>query len=282
MKNQQNTEKKILVLGGTGKTGSRVTDKLKQLGYNVRVGSRSAEIPFDWNDQRTWLPVLQGMDAVYIAYQPDLAVPDAEDSIRALSKLAVECNVKQLVLLSGRGEYEAQQCEKIVMGAGTDWTILRASWFCQNFSESYLLDPILAGYVALPVGNIPEPFVDADDIADVAVEVLTNDGHSGQLYELTGPRLLTFQEAVQEIAGATGRPIQYEQISMNDYAAMLTEYEVPQDIIWLITYLFTEVLDGRNASLTDGIQRALGRKPTDFSEYIRKTVAAGVWQAEEV
>jgi uncharacterized protein YbjT (DUF2867 family) len=282
MKNQQNTKKKILVLGGTGKTGSRVTDRLKQMGYNVRVGSRSAEIPFDWNDQSTWLPALQGMDAVYITYQPDLAVPGAEDSIRTLSKLAVECKVKQLVLLSGRGEHEAQQCEKIIMNAGTDWTILRASWFCQNFSESYLLEPVLAGQVALPVGNIPEPFVDADDIADVAVEVLTNDGHSGQLYELTGPRLLTFQEAVKEIADATGRPIQYEQISMNDYAAMMAEYEVPQDIIWLITYLFTEVLDGRNASLTDGVQRALGRKPTDFSEYIRKAVATGVWRVEEV
>jgi uncharacterized protein YbjT (DUF2867 family) len=282
MKNQQNTEKKILVLGGTGKTGSRVTDRLKQMGYNVRVGSRSAEIPFEWNDQNTWLPVLQGMDAVYITYQPDLAVPGAEDSIRTLSKLAVECKVKQLVLLSGRGEHEAQQCEKIIMDAGTDWTILRASWFCQNFSESYLLELVLAGQVALPVGNIPEPFVDADDIADVAVEVLINDGHSGQLYELTGPRLLTFQEAVKEIADATGRPIQYEQISMNDYAAMMAEYEVPQDIIWLITYLFTEVLDGRNASLTDGVQRALGRKPTDFSEYIRKAVATGIWQTEEV
>jgi uncharacterized protein YbjT (DUF2867 family) len=222
------------------------------------------------------------MDAVYITYQPDLAVPGAEDSIRTLSKLAVECKVKHLVLLSGRGEHEAQQCEKIVMNAGTDWTILRASWFCQNFSESYLLEPVLAGHVALPVGNIPEPFVDADDIADVAVEVLTNDGHSGQLYELTGPRLLTFQEAVKEIADATGRPIQYEQISMDDYVVMLTEYEVPQDIIWLITYLFTEVLDGRNASLTDGVQRALGHKPTDFSEYVRKAVAAGVWQTEEV
>jgi uncharacterized protein YbjT (DUF2867 family) len=282
MKNQENTEKKILVLGGTGKTGSRVADRLKQIGYNVRIGSRSAEIPFDWNNQSTWLPVLQDMDAVYITYQPDLAVPGAEDSIRAFSKLAVECSVKQLVLLSGRGEQEAQQCEKIVMEAGTDWTILQASWFCQNFSESYLLEPVLAGQVALPVGNIPEPFVDADDIADVAVEVLTNDGHSGQLYELTGPRLLTFQEAVQEIATATGRPIPYEQISMDDYAAMLAEYEVPQDIIWLITYLFTEVLDGRNASLTDGVQRALGRKPTDFSEYIQKAIATGVWQAEEV
>src|ERR1700754_3827602 len=164
MKNQENTPKQILVLGGTGKTGSRVAARLQQMGWPLRIGSRNAEIPFEWNDQSTWLPVLQGIDSVYIAYQPDLAVPGAEESIRAFAQLAVDNNVKQLVLLSGRGEAEAQACEQIIMNAGTDWTILRASWFCQNFSESYLLEPVLAGHVALPVGNIPEPFVDADDI----------------------------------------------------------------------------------------------------------------------
>ena len=278
MKTSKNIEKNILVLGGTGKTGSRVVDRLQQLSASVRIGSRSAEIPFDWNDQTTWSQNLHDVDAVYITFQPDLAIPGAVEIIRAFSKLAVENKVNHLVLLSGRGEEEAQNCEKIVMEAGTNWTILRASWFNQNFSESYLLDPILAEYVALPVSNIPEPFVDADDIADVAVEVLTNDGHFGQLYELTGPRLLTFQDAVQEIAAATGKPIHYQKISMEEYAAMLTEYEVPKDIVWLITYLFTEVLDGRNASLADGVQRALGRKPTDFSAYIQKAIATGVWQ----
>ncbi|MDN5284503.1 MAG: NmrA family transcriptional regulator [Mucilaginibacter sp.] len=279
MQSPKNTEKKILVLGGTGKTGSRVVDRLQQLGALVTIGSRSAEIPFDWNDQTTWLANLQDVNAVYITFQPDLAIPGAVEIIRAFSKLAVENKVNHLVLLSGRGEEEAQRCEKMVMEAGTHWTILRASWFSQNFSESYLLDPILAHYVALPVSNLPEPFVDADDIADVAVEALTNDGHFGQLYELTGPRLLTFQDAVQEIATATGKPIHYEKISMDEYAAMMAEYEVPKDIIWLITYLFIEILDGRNASLTDGVQRALGRKPTDFSAYVQKAIATGVWQS---
>ena len=280
MKNQENTEKQILVLGGTGKTGSRVVDRLKQMAHSVRIGSRSAEIPFDWDNQDTWLPVLNGMNAVYITFQPDLAVPGAVNTIRTLSKLAVESNIKHLVLLSGRGEEEAQACEKIIMDAGINWTILRASWFSQNFSEGYFLDNILAGHMALPVGNIPEPFIDVDDIADVAVEVLTTNNHYSKLYELTGPRLLTFQDAVNEIAAATGRAIQYEQISMDDYKAMLTEYEVPQDMIWLISYLFTEVLDGRNASLADGVQRALGRKPTDFSEYVKKTISTNIWNNE--
>jgi len=280
MKNQENNKKQILVLGGTGKTGSRVVSKLQQLGRPVRVGSRNAAIPFDWNDQSTWGPVLQGIDSVYIAYQPDLAVPGATDTIRNLAKLSIANGVSHLVLLSGRGEEEAQACEKIVMNAGVNWTILRASWFNQNFSEGYLLDPILYGQVDLAVGDVPEPFIDADDIADVAVAALTTDGHAGQLYELTGPRLLTFHDAIQEIATALGTPVQYNQISMDDYKAMMREYQIPDDYIWLISYLFTEVLDGRNASLADGVERALGRKPTDFSEYVRKAVATGVWQVK--
>lgn len=270
---------KTLVLGGTGKTGSRVAQQLTRLGWPVRIGSRAGQPAFDWQDQATWKPALENVNAVYIAFQPDLAAPGAVDIIRSFVETAVEGGVRQLLLLSGRGEPEAELCEQIVMDSGADWTILRASWFNQNFSESYLLDPIIGGYVALPAGNVGEPFIDADDIADVAVAALTTPGHAGQLYELTGPRLLTFGEAVNEIAGSTGRPLHYEPISIDAYAASLTEYGVPNEYVALLTYLFTEVLDGRNACLTDDVERVLGRKPTDFADYVRQTAATGVWDA---
>ncbi|RCR65646.1 NmrA family transcriptional regulator [Larkinella punicea] len=276
-KDIENPAQKTLVLGGTGKTGSRVVQRLTERGWPVRIGSRSATPAFDWLDEATWGPVLQGVGAVYITFQPDLAVPGAVASIQSFVKTAVETGVRKLVLLSGRGEPEAEACEQIVMNAGVDWTILRASWFNQNFSESYLLEPILAGYVTLPVGNVAEPFIDVDDIAEVAVAALTENGHTGQLYELTGPRLLTFKEAVGEIARTTGRSIQYAPVSMSAYAAMLQEYGIPEAFVALLTYLFTEVLDGRNASLADGVERALGRNPTDFAEYVRKTAITGVW-----
>ncbi|WP_293680792.1 MULTISPECIES: NAD(P)H-binding protein [unclassified Spirosoma] len=268
---------KILVLGGTGKTGSRIVQQLMDQGLAVRVGSRSAEIPFDWLDQSTWTPVLQDINTVYIAYQPDLAVPGAVDAIRDFTQLAVNNGVQHFVLLSGRGEPEAQECEQVVIQSGVDWTILRSSWFCQNFSEGYLLEPIQAGYVALPVADIGEPFIDVDDIADVAVAALTQSGHIGKIYELTGPRLLTFAQAIDEIAGATGRSIQYERVAIEVYNAMLAEYGVPQEAIALTTYLFTEVMDGRNSLLANGIEQALGRKPTDFSNFVQKSIAQGMW-----
>jgi len=269
--------KTTLVLGGTGKTGRRVAERLKARGLPVRVGSRSGEPPFDWEERVTWAPALRDVGSVYVSYYPDLAVPGAVEAVRSFAELAVESGVRRLVLLSGRGEEEAQRTELAVQEVGAEWTVVRCSWFSQNFSESYLLEPILGGEVVLPAGNVPEPFVDADDIADVAVAALTEDGHAGQLYELTGPRLLTFAQAVDEIAQAAGREVRYVPVSVEQYASVLAEHDVPAEFVSLLTYLFSEVLDGRNAHLTDGVQRALGREPRDFRDYARDAAATGVW-----
>ncbi len=270
-------QKPILVLGGTGKTGRRVVERLRGRGVPVRVGSRAAEQPFDWTDRTTWAPVIHDVGAVYVSFQPDLAVPGALETVGAFADLAVAAGVSRLVLLSGRGEDEAQAAEKLIQSAGVEWTILRSSWFNQNFSEDYLRDPVVGGEVALPVSTVREPFVDADDIAEVAEAALIEGGHAGQLYELTGPRLLTFADAVAEIAGATGRRIDFVPVSIEDYTGALTAEGVPVEVVELLTYLFTAVLDGRNAHVADGVQRALGRPPRDFVDYAKAAAAAGVW-----
>jgi len=207
-------------------------------------------------------------------------VPGAVETVRSFAEQAVESGARRLVLLSGRGEEEAQHAEQAVQDSGADWTILRASWFAQNFSEGFLCDAVLGGEVALPAGDVAEPFIDADDIADAAVAALTEDGHSRQLYELTGPRMLTFAEAVAEISKASGRTLRYEQIEPQQFASLLEGNGVPADVVALVTYLFTTVLDGRNAQLTDGVQRALGREPRDFADYARAAAATGVWSAQ--
>jgi uncharacterized protein YbjT (DUF2867 family) len=223
---------------------------------------------------------LAGIQKVYISYQPDLAAPGGVEAIQALVAASVKAGVQKLVLLSGRGEEEAQQCEDIVIASGLDWVILRSSWFHQNFSEGSFLDQVAAGYVALPVGNIREPFIDTDDIADIAVIALTEDKYNGQVLELTGSRLLTFKEVTDEISKVTGRAIHFEQIPIEQYTATLKEYEVPEQYISLLTYLFTSVLDGRNESVTGDVQRVLGRAPIDFSDYAGKIAATGLWNAQ--
>jgi len=266
-----------LVLGGTGKTGRRVAERLAAAGLPYRLGSRSANPAFDWENPAGWAKALIGVDAVYISYYPDLAVPGALEAIRSFSTAAKDAGIGRLVLLSGRGEPEAEACEQVIREAGLPWTILRASFFYQNFSESFLIDAVRAGQVMLPLGEVQEPFVDTDDIADIAVAALTEPGHAGQLYEITGPRLLSFAQATQEIATALGRPITYTQIPIADYTAALKAGGVPEDFVGLLGYLFTEVLDGRNSSLTDGVQRALGRPPRDFADYARAVAASGAW-----
>ncbi|GAA1879270.1 NAD(P)H-binding protein [Actinomadura bangladeshensis] len=266
-----------LVLGGTGKTGRRVVERLEALDVPVRMGSRSASPAFDWAAEATWAPVLRGVEKVYLSYYPDLAAPGAPEAIAAFTAKAVAAGVRRVVLLSGRGEPEARECERIVQGAGLEWTVVRASWFAQNFSEDYLLEPVRAGEVVLPAGEVPEPFVDAGDIADVAVAALTRAGHAGEVYEVTGPRALTFAEAVAEIGRAAGREIAFVPVSADDYAAALKEHGLPGDVIGLLTYLFTTVLDGRNAAPADGVRRALGREPRDFAAYARETADSGVW-----
>lgn len=269
---------KILVLGANGKTGRRVLERLENnTEVEVRAGSRSAAIPFDWEKPETWQAVLQDIDTVYISYQPDLAIPSATTAIQLFSGLATQMGVEKMVLLSGRGEKEAQVCEEIVKTNAKKWTIVRASWFSQNFSESFFLDPIVAGYVALPRAEALEPFTDADDIADVIVASLLENKHNGQTYELTGPRLLTFKEAIAEIAKAAEREIAFQPLSLEEYIQMLREYQVPEDHIWLVNYLFEQVLDGRNSSITSDIEKVLGRKAKDFSAYALETATTGVW-----
>lgn len=273
MKNQN-----YLVIGGTGKTGRKVVEGLKQHNQNVRIGARSANPPFDWNDTSTWAKVLEGIDKVYIVYYPDLAVPGAFDAIRGLTAAAKRAGVQKAVLLSGKGEREAERCEEVVANSGLDYTLVRASWFSQNFSESFLLDPILAGHVALPMPEAKIPFVDTGDIAAVVVQALLDDSHNGKTYEITGPEALTFEEVVQIIAKGTGRDLQFQAISLEAYNEGMKAAGVPGDYIWLFDYLFREVLSQeKNQEISNDVEKVLGRKATDFATYVKNTAATGVW-----
>ncbi|HET6707524.1 NmrA family NAD(P)-binding protein [Amycolatopsis sp.] len=267
----------FLVVGGTGKTGRRVADRLRERGLPVRITSRRGAPPFDWSDRGTWAKALTGVDAVYLTYYPDLVVPEAAADIRAFTELAAAFGVRHLVLLSGRGEEEAEVCEGIVRAAGPGWTILRCSWFAQNFSEHFLLEAVRGGEIVLPAGSVTEPFVDVRDVADVAVKVLTEPGHTGELYELTGPRLLSFADAAAAIAAATGRDVRYVPVPAGEFAAAAASQGVPEAEVGALTELFARVLDGRNSSVTSGVARVLGRPATDFADFARDAAATGVW-----
>ena len=277
--NTTSSNELVLVLGATGKTGRRIVSSLENLGVPVRLGSRSASPSFDWNNSATWDECLEGVTKIYINYAPDPAMPGATDAISELARRARAAEVKHLVLLSGRGEEEAQASEAIIQASGIDWTIVRASWFNQNFSEGAFVDMVQAGQITLPDVSTPEPFVDVDDIAEVAVVALTQPGHAGELYEVTGPRMLTLADIAEELSNATDQIIKYTPVPHDAFVQSVAESGAPQDVLWMLDYLFATVLDGRNAYITDGVQRALGREPKDFADYARDVASTGLWNA---
>jgi len=270
------TDKPILVIGATGKTGSRVVSKLEDKGLKVRRGARRSETPFDWENPATWAPALNGVSKAYVTYFPDLAFPGAVEKLEAFTKVATETGLQHIVLLSGRGEHFASVGEDIVRDSGLPFTIVRAAWFAQNFSEGYLRDPILGGVLPMPGGDMPEPIIDIDDIADVVVAALTQEGHIGERYEVTGPRLMTFAEMAEVLSSTLGRPIQYIPITFEDFHSNVAA-SGGDFVAEVFTQIARETLDGRNAYTADGVERALGRKPRDFAQFAATAMAAGAW-----
>ena len=268
--------KPVLVIGATGKTGRRVAARLEAKGLPVRRGSRNSATPFDWEAPETWASALDGVRSAYVTYFPDLAFPGAVEKLESLCEAAKVASVDHLVLLSGRGEHHARLGEDVVRNSGMDFTIVRSAWFAQNYSEGYLRDPILAGILPMPGGDMPEPIIDIDDIADVVVAALTEEGHKGELYEVTGPRLMTFADMAAELSGALGRPIRHIPISFEDFHANIAR-SGGDFVADVFTAIARETLDGRNAHLTDGVQRALGRLPRDFAEFARAAAKTGAW-----
>lgn len=267
----------ILVVGASGKTGRRVAEGLMRMGHAVRLASRNAAASFDWDKPAGWAAVLTGVSAVYLTFAPDLAVPGATEAITAFVGMAKTAGVGRIVLLSGRGEDEAQAAERIVQASGMDWTIVRASWFNQNFTEGEFVHMVQAGEIALPAGDALEPFVDANDIAEVAIAALTQAGHASEVYDVTGPRLMSFAAAAAEISAATGRAVRFVDIPHEAFIDALVQSGAPEGMVWLLDYLFATVLDGRNARLGDGVERALGRKPVDFLDFAHDAAGSGAW-----
>ncbi|MEU8624487.1 NmrA family transcriptional regulator [Streptomyces sp. NPDC048669] len=271
----------VLVTSGTGKTGRRVVERLTARGVPVRAGSRGGGVPFDWADESGWEAALRGADAAYIAYYPDLAAPGAPEAMAAFGRIARGCGVRRLVLLSGRGEPRAVVAEEALRAAAGDaeLTVVRSAFFAQNFSEGALLDGVLGGELVFPAGSVAEPFVDTGDVADVVVAALCGEGGAGRVHELTGPRLLTFAEAASEISRAAGREVRYVPVTGPEYAAMLAEYGVPEAEAGFLAELFAMLLDGHNATVTEGVKQALGRAPSSFTAFAAEAARGGAWDA---
>lgn len=249
----------VLVLGATGKTGRRVTDLL---GTAARPASRSSATKFDWSVPGTWEPAVVGTTAVYVV------PPDSPALLAEFVPLAVRSGVTRLVLLSMRGAPDDDPFEAAIKTSGVEWTILRPTWFMQNFDEDLFAEPVRQGELALPAGQGIHPFIDVVDIAEVAVAALTGEGHAGQTYELSGPESLSFAGMLAQIVTVTGEPVLYTDVEPDEFATSLRGLGYPTEIADLVTMLLVRICTGEEAHLSDGVQRVLGREPRTFADYL--------------
>ncbi|MFI2211958.1 NAD(P)H-binding protein [Streptomyces sp. NPDC020141] len=266
----------VLVLGGTGKTGRRVAAALSRLGITPKVASRSAPVRFDWADEGSWDPALAGVGAVYVV---DSQGPAAPAEVRAFAAAAKARGVRRLVLLSARvweelddGSGEVFATERAVRESGLDWTILRPAWFNQNFTEEpWYSAPLAEGELRLPAGDGRERFVDLDDLAEVAAAALTQDGHSGRVYTLSGPDALSFHDVAEALSTASGHKVAYTPVTREQYIEEQLARGYAPDFAELMADLFLHIGANGSAAPSDGVRQALGREPRAFGEYVRRT-----------
>lgn len=270
----------IAVIGAQGKTGARVINKLSALGLSTRGLSRHSDVVFDWTERGTWASALSGVKAVYVTYYPDLAVPQAQEDMAAFVEVAKQVGIEHVVLLSGRGEEGAQRAEQVVMQSGLQWNVVRASWFMQNFSESFMAQGIAAGDLVLPKPNAKEPFIDVEDIADVVVAALTQPHLQNRLLEVTGPELLSFDHCVEKISNILGRKIHFTPVPVEAYLSCAKQQGLPDEMACLINELFVNVLDGRNASTTDTVMQVLDRPARNFDQYLADLASLSMWREQ--
>jgi uncharacterized protein YbjT (DUF2867 family) len=273
----------ILVLGATGKTGIRIDQRLRSAGHGVRSASRtSGDVRVDLGEPSTWQQALGGITAAYLLEPEPQATDEGQRRIPRFVDAAAAAGVQRLVLLSAPGvegnrTHPLWQAEEAVKSSGVEWTIVRPTWFAQNFSEAFWLPGIRAGSLALPTGDGATAFIDAEDIADVAAAALTDDGHNGETYVLTGPRAISFGEAVDLIGEATGRTIRHVDVSPEEFTRAQIASGVPADSARHLTAVYISIRDGEAAALEDGVQRALGRQPRAFEDYVSAAAATGAW-----
>lgn len=274
------TDPQILIVGANGKTGRRVQERLAQAGIPSRGASRTTTPAFDWTAPDSWRAALEGVRAAYLTYHPDLSVPEAEGHIRTFCKMAKDAGLEHVTLLSGRNEAGAQRAEQVLRESSLDWNVVQASWFSQNFSESFMMDGVLSGQFVIPEGTAGEPFVDVDDIADVVVATLIEPGLRNRVYEVTGPEVLSFGECLAAISAATGSDIQLTELPLDGYLERLRQEAVPEYLVAVLKDLFSELFDGRSAYTAQGVREALGRPATPFASYVQKAAASGVWDVQ--
>ncbi|MHB8691546.1 MAG: NmrA family NAD(P)-binding protein [Solirubrobacteraceae bacterium] len=274
-----NASKTILVLGGTGKTGTRVARRMTELGHSVRTAARQgADALFDWDDPATHRTAVEGVDRIYLM-APVMRTRFAPQ-VSAFLDLAESAGVQHITYLSAYGielappevalrAVELDLMERVLM----THSIVRPAWFMQNFSETFL-KPI-DGAIAVPTGDGAEAFVDAEDIAAVAAATLADpSAHAGAQYAPTGPERLTVSEAADAIGSVIRQRVRHIDVDQRAWLDGAIASGVPTEYGEMLLLLTQTIASGAGSRPNDDVKAVTGSPPTGFTEFARRTAAA--------
>jgi uncharacterized protein YbjT (DUF2867 family) len=259
----------FLVIGGTGKVGRRLSRVLRAQGHDPRIASRSGgDVRFDWHDPATYDAATRGADGAFVV-GPGSAT-DWSGLLTAFLAAAAANGVRRAVLLSARGveflpDGAVGRAEAALRRGPVPWTILRPAHFSQNFTEAMFVPA--DGVVTAPVGDGAEPFIDVEDIAEVAAAVLAADAWAGATIELSGPAALSFAGAVAVLGRAAGHPVRYQAEDRAAHVARLRAAGTPEGYITWRMAMLDGIRTGADAYLSDGVRQVLGRPATDFASW---------------
>jgi uncharacterized protein YbjT (DUF2867 family) len=268
----------FLILGGAGKVGRRVARLLELDGHPVRAVSRSTSQRFHWRDSSTWRPALDDVDGVFVV-GPGSAT-DWSPLLAGFLDAASTAGVRHAVLLSSRGvefllDGNVARAEQALRTGRLPWTILRPTHFAQNFTEAMFIP--VDGHILAPVGDGAEPFIDVEDIAEVAAHVLAKGGAAGETVELSGPAAITFDQAAGILSEATGRPLTFRDQTGDGHIGALRAVGTPEEYVRWRMAMLDGIRRGADAYLSDGVTRILQRPATDFTAWARREATRAPW-----
>jgi uncharacterized protein YbjT (DUF2867 family) len=273
------TTDQVLVLGATGKTGSRVAGRLSMHGASVRTAARSgADVHFDWDNQATWEEALRGATGLYLV-SPILRI-DFAGLVGQFLDQAEQAGVRHVTYLSAYGmefapaevALRAVELDLAARGSLTS-TVIRPTWFMEDFSETFL-QPV-NDEIVVPAGDGTEAFVSAEDIAAVAAVTLTEpEKHAGHAYAPTGPQALTMAEAAAMISAAAGRTITYRDADREQWIAAMISTGVPAEYAQVLRPLTATLASGNGARPNSDVLDVTGTAPVTFAEFAAKTAPA--------
>lgn len=274
----------VLVMGGTGRSGALIARELTKRGLRARTAARSgADVKFDWDDTATYAPALDGAGRVYLV-TPVMRTKFVHQVAKFLD-LAAASGVRHVTYLSAYGgdrapaEVDIRAVElELERRSAFSHSILRPAWVMQNFSDQHL--PLIGDAFTVPTGGGKEAFVDAQDIAAVAVETLVDpQAHSGAQYAPTGPQALTVAEVAGIVGSVIGRPVAHNDIDPNAWINGAVEVGfVPADYAVMLRWLTGTIISGNGARPNDDVERVTGRSATSFRDFAERNAVAWALQ----